>query len=389
MSHPTPRAVEDELFFRDLTTMKVGGQVERAVVATTSDELVAAATDAWQQGDDWMLLAGGSNTVVAEEGFEGTVILVRSEGIERLELGPDADPLAVRLRIQAGHSWDAVVEHAVANGWAGIEALSGIPGSAGAAPIQNIGAYGQEVAEVLHSVTFLDHETGVVSRIPASELGLGYRTSVIKQGRLGVVLSIDINLVAGEDTANPLSSPVRYAQLADALAIDIGSTVAIKELRRTVIRLRASKGMVLDPADQDSVSAGSFFTNPIVTESFARALPPGAPRWPVQPEDQFVAVTSLEELASGMPLRQPDTHAGPRMEKLSAAWLIEQSGITRGYQLPGSQAAISSKHTLAITNRGRATANDVAQLARFVQQRVQSEFGVTLQPEPVLIGLEL
>lgn len=370
----------------ELTTMRVGGAADEVILAETSDDLVRHASRLWSDGEPWMLLGGGSNTVVSDEGFPGTVLLVRNTGIEVVE--SDSTPEGrVRLRVQAGHDWDQLVEASVERGWSGIEALSGIPGRAGAAPVQNIGAYGQELSDVLHSITFLDFEADEVRRIPAAELALGYRTSAIKEGLAGVVLSIDLLLWANEDRNNPLSGPVAYGQLADALGVTVGDRVSIRELRRTVLRLRASKGMVLDPDDHDTWSSGSFFTNPIVTEHFARTLPMEAPRFPVPGAEPAPAVTSLEELAAGAPLRIPDA-APERMIKLSAAWLIENSGITRGFHLPGSGAAVSSKHTLAITNRGGATAADVAELARFVVQRVQQEFGVVLAPEPNLYGLE-
>jgi UDP-N-acetylmuramate dehydrogenase len=261
--------------------------------------------------------------------------------------------------------------------------------------VQNIGAYGQELSDVLHSIEFLDRESGEVRRMTAEELQLGYRDSAIKRGLEGVVLSIDLLLGdarAGDaDSAaggGPLSAPVRYAQLAGALGVEIGDRVPLRQLRDSVLRLRASKGMVLDPEDHDSWSAGSFFTNPIVSEHFSRQLPAHAPRFPLGEDESAPAVTSFEELAAGVPLRVPQAEP-ERMVKLSAAWLIENAGVVRGFRLPGSGAAISSKHTLAITNRGGASAADVAELARLVVQRVQQEFGVILAPEPNLYGMEL
>ncbi len=373
--------------FSDLTTMRVGGSVGHLLVAKSAEDLARQALELWADGDDWMLLGGGSNTVVSDEGFTGTVLLVRSEGIERV-VDDSLQENTVRLRVQAGHDWDQLVAACVGRGWSGIEALSGIPGRAGAAPVQNIGAYGAELSDVLHSVEFLDAESGEVAHLPATELELSYRHSIFKAGRSGVVLSIDLLLEEHPERENPLSAPVRYGQLADALSITIGEQVSLRELRRTVLRLRSSKGMVLDPDDHDSWSAGSFFTNPIVSEKFARSLPANAPRFPVDVEEPTPAVTTLEELASGQPLRLPDA-APPRRVKLSAAWLIENAGVPKGFRLPGSGAAISSKHTLAITNQGGATAADVAQLARYVVQLVQSEFGLILAPEPNLYGLEL
>ncbi len=335
-----------------ITTLHVGGPAARYEHVTTESQLRDAALSAWSDGDEWLVLGGGSNVVVGDEGFEGRVIHVATEGIERLE---DAGG-RVRLRVQAGESWDGLVAHAVAHGWSGIEALSGIPGSAGAGPIKNIGASGQELSGSLVAIQFLDYLTGEVERVSADDLQLGYRTSALKSGRQGVVLSIDLEL------ADSPVGTVGYEQLAGALGVEIGTRVPIADIRSQVLALRASKGMVLDPADPDTVSCGSFFTNPIVSERFAHGLPPEMPRW----------------------LQQDDTSV-----KLSAAWLIEQAGIGRGFALPGSRAAISSKHTLAITNRGGATAAQVAELSRYVRAQVANRFGVELQPEPIAVGVAL
>jgi UDP-N-acetylmuramate dehydrogenase len=373
----------------DLTTLHVGGEVADVLEPTTPDELLAAVRETWATGDDWLLLGGGSNVVVADEGFDGTVIRVVTRGIERLypqtaAVRPSAyfGDRTVRLRVQAGEPWDALVEHTVQNGWAGIEALSGIPGSSGAAPIQNIGAYGQELGSSLVAIEFLDYLSGEVLRIPAPELGLGYRTSLLKQGRAGLVVSIEIELQDRGADDPGLSAPIGYEQLATTLGVRLGDRVPLDELRTTVLGLRASKGMLVDPNDRDSFSAGSFFTNPIVSENFARGLPAAAPRWPTSPEERPVAVPLGEE-----PARPPV--AGEYQVKLSAAWLIEKAGISRGFALPGSRAAVSSRHTLALVNTGGATADEVLQLARFIQTRVFAEFGVRLQPEPVLVGVSL
>lgn len=387
---PVPR-------FAELTTMRVGGAPRRLLEPATTEDLVRTVRELWGDGEDWLLLAGGSNTVVSDDGFDGTAVRVATRGIE--VLGSAAPSGRVRLRAQAGEPWDAVVAFAVRNGWAGIEALSGIPGSAGAAPVQNIGAYGQELADALVAIDFLDEEAGEIQRLDASELALGYRTSALKRGRRGVVLAVELELVdANEQAGAPLSRPVRYAQLADSLGVAPGARVSLAELRRMVRTLRASKGMLLDEEDPDSVSAGSFFTNPVVRENFARSLPASAPRWPVEPDEPDL-VLGLE---AGAPdpdalraaiARRGDSSGGPgsqeHLVKLSAAWLIENAGVHRGFSLPGSRAAISGKHTLALTNRGGATAAEIAQLAGFVQARVQSEFGLILQPEPVLVGLSL
>lgn len=381
-----PDAVGDGTPLAKLTTMHVGGPAERVVVARSRDDLVEAALELDAMSGDWLLLGGGSNTIVSDEGYPGAVLLVRSTGIVPIAahdgFGPDSG--RVRLRVQAGHDWDQLVAATVDRGLSGIEALSGIPGLTGAAPVQNIGAYGQEVADTLHSIEFLDLETDEVVALSAADLRLSYRDSAIKQGRRGVVLSID--LVLTDDGG--LSRPIRYAQLAAALGVEVGERVPLRELRTAVLQLRASKGMVLNPEDYDSWSAGSFFTNPIVGEKFARTLPEDAPRFPVDPEPAD-RVTTFEELAQGEELRVPNFDRPERRVKLSAAWLIAYAGIEKGFHIPGSGAAISSKHTLAITNRGAASAADVAQLARYVQQRVQQETGVILVPEPNLYGLEL
>jgi UDP-N-acetylmuramate dehydrogenase len=361
----------------ELTTLRVGGPARRILAPATRDELIAAALEVWGSFDEWLVLGGGSNVVVADEGLDGDVLRVVTRGIQRTA----ASEGRVGLTIEAGESWDAVVLFAVEHGLAGIEALSGIPGTAGAAPIQNIGAYGQELGDTLVAIDFLDFGTGEVERLAASELGLGYRTSELKRGRLGIVLGIELALMASPDG---LSAPIAYEQLAKALGVELGARVPLAEVRAAVIALRASKGMIWDAADPDSMSAGSFFTNPIVSENFARGLPAEAPRWPTEPERPPAV------LPIGAPIPTLATpSSGEFLVKLSAAWLIERAGISRGFALPGSRAAISQKHTLAIVNRGGATAADVVQLANYVQTRVLSEFGIMLQPEPVLVGVSL
>jgi UDP-N-acetylmuramate dehydrogenase len=357
----------------EFTTLRVGGPARELVEPATRDELVRTALEVWSTGEDWLLLGGGSNVVIADEGLDGTVIRVVTRGID---IALDADGRHARVRAAAGESWDALVAATVGAGLAGIEALSGIPGTVGAAPVQNIGAYGQELGERLVGIDFLDYATGEVVRLDARDLGLGYRTSSLKRGRAGIVLAVELDLDAGG-----WSGPVAYAQLASALGVELGERVPLADARRAVLALRASKGMVLDAADPDSVSAGSFFTNPIVSESFARTLPAEAPRWPIVAEEPDRVLAPGQEV--------PALASADYEVKLSAAWLIERAGIVRGFALPGSRAAISSKHTLAITNRGGATAAEVAQLAEFVQTRVLAEFGVRLQPEPVFVGHEL
>jgi UDP-N-acetylmuramate dehydrogenase len=360
--------------FSELTTMRVGGEPARFVTADGTDELIDAVRAAWADDEAWFVLGGGSNTVASDEPFEGTVVHVRTRGVERLD---DVDG-RVRLRVAAGEPWDDLVARTVDEGWSGLEALSGIPGSTGASPIQNIGAYGQEVSSTVVSVDFLDADTGEFVRVPAANLGLGYRTSVFKQGRAGVVTAVEFAL---RDEGGA-SEQVSYPQLAGALGVDLGARVSVADVRSSVLALRASKGMVLDADDRDTWSSGSFFTNPVVSRQAASELPSDAPRWPIDPEPQDQVVPLSET-----PAPPPPPTSGA--VKLSAAWLIEHAGVARGFRLPGSGAAISTKHTLALTNRGSASADDVVELARFVQQRVLAEFGVLLRPEPVLLGLDL
>jgi UDP-N-acetylmuramate dehydrogenase len=332
----------------ELTTLRVGGPAGRLLTAETTDDLVAHVTAAWSDDDDWLVVGGGSNLLVADSGFPGTVVVVRTRGVTH-----EVDADGVTVHVAAGEPWDEFIATTVERGWTGLEALSGIPGTVGAAPVQNIGAYGVELSDVLTAVEFLDAGSGERSWVPAAELALGYRTSTLKHGRRGVVLTVAFRL----GTATDSGVPVRYAQLAGSLGVELGTRVAPRDIRDEVLRLRASKGMVLDDADPDTWSAGSFFTNPIVSRAFADTMPIDAPRWP-----------------SGDDV------------KLSAAWLIEHAGVHRGYGVPGSRAAISSKHTLALTNRGGATAAQVAELARYVQLTVANRFGVTLVPEPVVVG---
>ncbi|AWB94580.1 UDP-N-acetylmuramate dehydrogenase [Agromyces badenianii] len=396
-----------DIRFAEYTTLRVGGPIDRLLTATTQRDLVDLAGETWATDAPWLALGGGSNLLVGDEGFDGTVIRVATHGIEVLP--GSGDEHSVRVRVQAGESWDDLVAWTVEHGYSGIEALSGIPGSVGAAPVQNIGAYGQELASTLVAIEFLDEGADAPRRMTADELELAYRTSVLKQGLRGIVVTVELEL---HDTAaerevlgEALGRPIAYGQLAAALRVQQGDRVPIAKVRESVLELRASKGMVLDAADADSVSAGSFFTNPIVGEHVARTLPAAAPRWYVEPEapdeviplgslgsesplDAFLAHQAELEASDSVSADRNASETGP-LVKLSAAWLIEQSGIGRGFALPGSRAAISSKHTLALTNRGDASADEIVQLARFVQSRVQAEFGIVLRPEPVLVGVEL
>ncbi|KTR95247.1 UDP-N-acetylenolpyruvoylglucosamine reductase [Microbacterium testaceum] len=367
-----------------LTTLRTGGEPARLVEARTADELVAALREVWADGDEWFVLGGGSNLFVGDEPFEGTVIRVRTAGIEEL---PGSRPDTVRLRVQAGHDWDALVAETVDRGLAGIEAMSGIPGTVGAAPVQNVGAYGQEIVQTLVEVELIDESTGDVAVVPAAELGLGFRTSVLKQhygsipDRSAVILSVTLELERVGHGERPISGE----QLRGALGLDADDAVSLRWIRDHVLATRARKGMVLDAEDPDTWSAGSFFQNAIVSAAFARTLPEACPKWPMAPILDPVTVIPLAAFDGILPPPPVERHE----VKVSAAWLIENAGLRRGFRFPRSRAGLSTKHTLALTNRGEATAAEIAELARFVQNRVHSEFGLLLQPEPVLVNVEL
>jgi len=331
----------------------VGGPARAVRDVRTGPDLVEAVRAVDAAGEPLLLLGGGSNVLVADSGFDGTVVRIRTEGVD-----VQRRPGGVRLRVAAGQPWDDVVALAVASGWSGLEALSGIPGSTGATPIQNVGAYGSEVGELVASLDVLDRGTGELRGMAPGEVGFGYRTSTLKRapGRF-VVLSVTFDLAAEE-----LSAPLRYAELAHALGASVGARVPLARVREAVLALRRGKGMVLDPADHDTWSAGSFFTNPLISIEQAAGLPPAAPRF-----------------------AQPDGTV-----KTSAAWLISHAGFERGHVVrPGARASLSTKHSLALTNRGGATTADLLELARQVREGVARTFGITLQPEPVLVGCAL
>lgn len=367
-----------------LTTLRTGGAPDRMIEASTSDELIAALREVWSTGDPWFVLGGGSNLFVGDEPFEGTVIRVLTSGIERL---PSPRPGYVRLRVQAGHDWDELVAYAVSAGLAGIEAMSGIPGTVGAAPVQNVGAYGQEIVQTLVEVELIDEATGDTSTVAAADLGLGFRTSALKHhygsvpARRAVILSVTLELAeVGHDQRR-----IGGEQLRNALGLGADDTVSVAWVREHVLATRARKGMVLDDDDPDTWSAGSFFQNAVVSASFARTLPAACPRWPVTPDLDPVLVIPLAAYDGYV----PPPAAVESDVKVSAAWLIEHAGVRKGFKLPRSRAALSSKHALALTNRGGASAAELAELARYIQGRVQSEFGLVLQPEPVLVNVEL
>jgi len=336
-----------------LTSMRVGGTPAEIYEAFTRDDLVEHALEVWRSGDNWLLLSGGTNMVVADEVDDLTVIKVANRGIETVSKANGK----VVLRVQAGEDWDALVASTVAQGLAGIEAMSGIPGLTGAGPVQNIGAYGQELSDVLLRLEFLDYQTHDIGIVDARDLAFGYRTSAIKRGRPGVVTWVELELI----DEGGLSRPLYSTQIAADLGVEVGAQVPLADVRKSVLKLRGEKGMVLSSDDPNSVSCGSFFTNPIVSDKFARTLPFEAPKWEDQDDEGLLV-------------------------KLSAAWLIEQSGIGKGFALAGSKAAVSSKHTLAIVNTGGASAAEIVQLAHYIQDRVANQWGITLVPEPNLIG---
>ena len=349
-----------------LTTLGVGGPARRFVRASTDAQLIAAVRAADGQGEPLLILGGGSNLVIADGGFPGTVVQVATRGI-----GHSADPggpAAVRLTVAAGEDWDGVVASCVAAGLAGLECLSGIPGLTGATPIQNVGAYGQEVAELISTVRVYDRVTGAERELAGADCGFGYRTSLFKQDRSGrlVVLGVTFRLARGE-----LSGPVRYAELARALGVPDGGQAPLGAVRAAVLGLRQGKGMVIDPADPDSRSAGSFFTNPVLDDA------------------QFAALEKIvAERSGGAAVPIPQFPAGPGQVKVPAAWLIGQAGFHKGDVGPGG-ARISAKHTLALVNAGGATAADIAGLARQIRDQVRDVLGVELACEPVLVGLAL
>ncbi|QDO87764.1 UDP-N-acetylmuramate dehydrogenase [Ornithinimicrobium ciconiae] len=359
----------------ELTTMRVGGPPHRFVAATTETELIEAVREADEAGEPLLVVGGGSNLLVADAGFAGTVVLVRTTGIEV----PDASACGgVTATVAAGETWDDVVAHACEQGWSGIEALSGIPGATGATPVQNVGAYGQEVAQTIASVRVWDRTEQRVRTMFAADLAFSYRHSVLKDSMVGpqapagavtprhIVLSVTFSLRPTE-----LSQPVGYAALADGLGVELGARVPLGEAREAVLAQRRNRGMVLDPADHDTWSCGSFFTNPI--------LPAG--------EYAELVTCAAAHLGPDGPV-PPRFPAAEGTVKTSAAWLIDKAGFSKGHRMPGP-AALSTKHTLALTNRGSARAEDVLDLAREVRDGVREVFGVTLVNEPVLVGLEL
>jgi UDP-N-acetylmuramate dehydrogenase len=328
-----------EVRLSGLTTLGVGGVADRVIEVEDAEELVAAVREADEAGRPLLLLGGGSNVVAPDAGWDGDVVAVRSRGIERT---------GGRLVVQAGEPWDDVVAHAVGNGLAGIEALSGIPGSTGATPVQNVGAYGQEVAQTITAVRVYDRAEKSERILAPAECGFAYRDSRLKREPERFVV-LDVTFELDESSQ---SRPVGYAELARTLGVELGGTAPLSEVRAAVIGLRRGKGMVLDPEDPDSRSAGSFFTNPIVP---AHRAVDGCPSWP----------------------------AGDGQVKLSAAWLVQNAGFGKGTR--DGHVGTSSRHSLALTTEPGATATELLAFADRIVATVQEKFGVALDREPTAV----
>lgn len=336
----------------DLTTLRTGGTAAHATSAESLDELVDAVRSADATSRDLLLIGDGSNLVAPDEGWAGDVVLIRTRAVDASRGAGEY----VQVRVAAGEPWDEIVARSVDAGWSGLECLSGIPGRTGATPVQNVGAYGQTVADSISGVEIFDRDTDQRMSWSAAACRFGYRDSRFKHTDRFVVLCVGFQLRRSRQSA-----PIRYPELAARLGLEVGERAPTAEVRAAVLDLRRSKGMVLDAADYDTWSAGSFFTNPILTAAeYARftqraaAHLGAAAQWPAYPD--------------------------VRGHKLSAAWLIEQAGFAKGYAR--GAAAVSGKHTLALTNRGAATSTDILALAAEITARVESTFGVRLHAEP-------
>ncbi|GHB07106.1 UDP-N-acetylmuramate dehydrogenase [Streptomyces chryseus] len=340
-----------------LTTFRLGGPATRLVTATTDDEVIAAVREADTTGTPLLVIGGGSNLVIGDKGFDGTALRIATTGFH-LD--------GTSLELAAGEVWTDAVARTVEAGLAGIECLAGIPGSAGATPIQNVGAYGQEVSSVITEVVAYDRRAGETVTLPAAACDFSYRHSRFKQhpDRF-VVLRVRFAL----EDAGGMSAPIKYPETARTLGVAAGHRVPAAVARETVLKLRAGKGMVLDPEDHDTWSAGSFFTNPILTD------------------EEYAAFLARAQERLGTEVTPPAFPAGDGRTKTSAAWLIDKAGFTKGYGT--GPARISTKHTLALTNRGEATTEDLLALAREVVAGVHEAFGVTLVNEPVTVGVTL
>ncbi|RVW01200.1 UDP-N-acetylmuramate dehydrogenase [Rhodococcus xishaensis] len=339
-----------------LTTLRLGGPAAVLAECPSTDVLVAVVRLLDDARVPTLILGGGSNLLISDDGFDGVVVGVADAGVE---LGEDT------VLAQAGAVWDDVVAKTVAAGFGGLECLSGIPGSTGATPVQNVGAYGVEVGSLLRRVQLLDRTTGEVRWVDPSELGLSYRTSVLKHRSDALVLAVEMTV-----RPDGASAPLTYRELAVALGVREGEQRPTAEVRDTVLALRRSKGMVLDGNDHDTWSAGSFFTNPVIPDA---SLPP---------------VLDAIKAKVGEDTKVPQFPGNPGT-KLSAGWLIERAGFGRGYPGVESPVRLSTKHTLALTNRGQASTSDLVALARTIRDGVEAAFGVRLEPEPVTVGCSI
>lgn len=340
-----------------LTTFRLGGPATRLITATTDEEVVAAVREADDAGTPLLIIGGGSNLVIGDKGFDGTALRIATRGF---------DLAGTALELAAGETWTDAVARTVEAGLAGIECLAGIPGSAGATPIQNVGAYGQEVSSTITEVVVYDRTGRETLTLTNAECAFSYRHSRFKEHpERYVVLRVRFAL----EDAGGLSAPLKYAETARALGVGPGDRVPLATARESVLGLRAGKGMVLDPADHDTWSAGSFFTNPILDDA------------------AFAAFLTRVSERLGADVAPPAFPAGEGRTKTSAAWLIDRAGFSKGYG--AGPARISTKHTLALTNRGDATTEDLLALAREVVAGVHEAFGITLVNEPVTVGVSL
>ena len=348
---PGEPPISESTLLSDHTTIRVGGPADRFVVAHTEAEAIEVVTACDERGIPVLVLGGGSNILVADAGFPGVVVRLAFSEI-RADV---SDCGGAAVRVGAGVVWDDFVSIAVRNEWSGIEALSGIPGSVGATPIQNVGAYGCEVSQTITSVRTWDRFDSTQRTFALDACGFGYRTSRFKrEPDRYLVLEVGYQFPLGD-----LSQPIAYSELAARLGVHVGERVASSRVREVVLSIRAEKGMVLDPADHDTWSAGSFFTNPVLDPDAAAKLPADAPRF----------ATSDGRV------------------KTSAAWLIQHAGFPRGYGT--ERAGLSTRHVLALTNRGGATADDLVDVARRVRDGVAERFGIALEPEVNLVGVQL
>ncbi|MGW0038325.1 UDP-N-acetylmuramate dehydrogenase [Gordonia sp. NPDC003376] len=345
-----------------LTTLRVGGPARALIRCVRTHDLVEEIAAADAESEPVLIIGGGSNLLIADDGFPGTAIVVESS---RIEFGTGRESGRAHVTADAGVVWDDLVARTVAEGFGGLECLSGIPGSTGATPVQNVGAYGVEVADILRSVQVLDRRAGNLRWVSPNELGLGYRTSRLKHRDEMVVVAVSFWL-----NDDRLSRPLRYRELSESMGVEPGGRADAADVREHVLATRRRKGMVLDPGDHDTWSAGSFFTNPIVSDADTSAI--------------------LERIRSqvGPDVAVP-TYPADGGTKLSAGWLIERAGFAKGHPGPDALVRLSTKHTLALTNRGGASTSDVLALAREVRDGVAGAFGVVLHPEPVLVGCSL